>query len=158
MCGAVKVRRGITRTVLVFKRYAVKMPSLRPYGDGLAGLLWSISRGILANQGEAEWWRHAELSQREMLCPVLHSWLGGIVNIYPRCEPYVVGMETQEAMFRREFLPLPDLAPQPGDTKADNYGWLNGKLVVLDYDLNYNGCPHDRSGAKLSHPHRIIGT
>lgn len=142
-----KIRRGITRTVWVTKRYAIKFPSLRRYGDGLAGLLWSICRGILANQGEAQWWRNAELDQRDMLCPVLHSWLGGIVNVYPRCEPYIVDEETEMAIHRREYTPLPNLRPCPGDTKPDNYGWLNGRLVVLDYDLNYNGCPHDRSGA-----------
>lgn len=144
----VMVRRGITRTVILTPRYAIKMPSLRSYHNGLAGLWWSISRGVLANIGEAEWWHNAVPEQRQYLCPVLHSWLGGIINIYPRCAPYEVDYETQERMFQRDWLPIPELDPQPGDTKADNYGWLNGRLVVLDYDMNYNGCPHDRSGAR----------
>lgn len=144
----VELRRGITRTVVLTKRYAIKLPSLRPYGNGLAGLLWSICRGILANQAEAQWWRNALPDQRPFLCPVLHSWLGGIVNVYPRCQPMVVPRGVAMAMFRREFRPLPMLMPQPGDNKPDSYGWLDTRLVVLDYDLNYNGCPHDRSGAR----------
>lgn len=144
------IRRGITRTVVLTRRYAIKLPSLRRYGSGLAGLLWSVSRGILANQSEAEWWHNAMPDQKPMLCPVLHSWIGGIVNIYPRCEPYTVDEVTELAMFTREYRPLPDLDPQPGDVKPDNYGWLDGRLVVLDYDMNYNGCPHDRSGANLA--------
>jgi hypothetical protein len=43
--------------------------------------------------------------------------------------------------------PIPELMPQPGDDKPENYGLLYGRLVILDYDMNYNGCPHDRSGA-----------
>lgn len=85
------------------------------------------------------------------LRPVLHSWLGGIVNVYPRCAPYQVSREVEEAMFHRETRALPDLDPWPGDEKPDNYGWLSTptgrRLVRVDYDMNYNGCPHDRSGA-----------
>lgn len=133
------IRHGITRTVILTKNYAIKLPSLRAYGDGLAGVLWSICRGILANQSEAQWWRNS--MQRQFLCPVLHSWLGGIINIYPRCQPYTV--EDDRQMKR----PIPELMPQPGDDKSENYGLLYGRLVILDYDMNYNGCPHDRSGA-----------
>jgi hypothetical protein len=139
--------RGITRTVIVTPNYAIKLPSLRRYGGGLAGLLWSVCRGILANQSEASWWNSIGDDQRQYLCPVLHSWLGGIINIYPRCDPYEVSDATAMAMSAREFRPLEKLNPQAGDTKPDNYGWLGRRLVVLDYDLNYNGCPHDRSGA-----------
>jgi hypothetical protein len=138
------VKRGITRTVLLTRRYAIKFPSLRPYGDGFAGLLWSISRGILANQSEAQWWKHSPLEQKRAMCPVLLSW-GGLVNVYPRCEPFVVSEELELAMFHREFFPV-HMDPAPGDNKPDNYGVLNGQIVFLDYDMNYNGCPHDRSG------------
>jgi hypothetical protein len=137
------VRRGITRTVVLTKRRAYKMPSLRRYGDGLAGLLWSISRGILANQSEATWWRN---SADPSLCPVLHSWLGGIINVYPRCEPFVATAEQAAAMQAREWVPVESKWPAPGDDKPDNFGVLGGRVVRIDYDMNYNGCPHDRSG------------
>lgn len=144
-----KLYRGITRTVLVTGRYAIKFPSLRPYGGGLTGLLWSICRGILANQGEAEWWREATPDQRPYLCPVLRSWLGGVINIYPACRQLTVPRGVHMAMFTRRFRPLPFLVPQLGDNKPGNYGWMrDGRLVALDYDHSYNGCPHDRSGAR----------
>lgn len=142
-----ELRRGITRTVILTRRHAIKVPSLRSHGDGLTGLLWSVCRGVLANQAEAQWWRHAVPDQRPFLCPVLRTWIGGVINVYPRCAPMRVPRGVALAMLRREFRPLPMLMPQPGDNKPDNYGWLGERLVVLDYDLNYNGCPHDRSGA-----------
>lgn len=143
-----KLHRGITRTVLVTDRWAIKFPSLRTYGDGLTGLLWSICRGILANQGEAEWWREAVPDQRPHLCPVLLSWLGGVINVYPRAEPFTVNRGVRMAMSRRTFTPVPFLFPPLGDNKPENYGWLAGRVVALDYDHGYNGCPHDRSGAR----------
>lgn len=144
-----QVRRGITRTVFLTRRYAIKLPSLRSYGDGLTGLLWSICRGILANQGEAEWWRNSGPEDRRHLCPVLRSWLGGAINIYPRCQPYlgVDGWNGDEHRWERP----PELADAgflPGDLKPANLGWLDGRVVVLDYDMNWNGCPHDRSGLR----------
>ena len=130
------VRRGITRTVWLTRRYAVKFPSLRPYGNGLTGLLWSICRGILANQAEHTWWTN---SHDPALCPVLRSWLGGIVQVYPRCEPLADDYDGP--------LPEPEHLGDLRDNKPDNFGWLDGRLVRVDYDMNYNGCPHDRSGA-----------
>lgn len=144
-----RVCRGITRTVLLAGRWAVKVPSLRRYGNGLAGLLWSVCRGVLANQSEAEWWTHAPVQTRAVLCPVRWSLLGGLVNVYPRCEPYQVTAEQEMAMFHRTWRPI-DMDPSPGDEKAANYGWLvddrGRRLVRIDYDMNFNGCPHDRSG------------
>lgn len=145
----IQVRRGITRTVLLTKRWAIKLPSLRPYGNGVAGLLWSISRGILANQSETEWWRNTQPENRIHLCPVRFSLLGGVINIYPRCEPYEATEEQELAMFNRTWRPVDD-NPAPGDDKAANFGWLTEhgqrRVVRIDYDMNYNGCPHDRSG------------
>lgn len=142
-----RLHRGITRTVLVTRQYAIKFPSLRTYGGGFTGLLWSICRGILANQSEAEWYRHASPEMKRDLCPVVCSWLGGVVNVYPRCDPFLVPYGVQMRMHRREFFPCPMLFPQVSDNKPENYGWLPGAgIVVLDYDMNWNGCPHERAG------------
>lgn len=138
--------KGITRTVLLTSRWAIKVPCLRPYGHGLRGRLWGFCRGVLANQSEANWWRNSAPDQKQFLCPVRRSLLGGIVNVYPRCEPYRVSDSTALAMFHRLDFPIPDLVPQLSDNKPENYGWFNGRPVVLDYDMGWNGCPHDRSG------------
>lgn len=136
------VRRGITRTVLVTKRYAIKLPSLRPYGEGLAGVLWSFSRGVLANQSERTWWENETPENKAKLCPVLRSHLGGIVQVYPRCEPLPVD---EQGEYDGD---LPILVPNPGDDKPGNFGLLAGRIVRIDYDMSFNGCPHDRSGAR----------
>lgn len=142
-----RIYRGITRTVLVTDQYAIKLPSLRRYGNGLAGLLWSLCRGILANQSEAEWYRQACPDMKRDLCPVLRSWIGGLINVYPACRPFRVPRGVRKAMSSRRFFPCPMLFPQVSDNKPENYGWLpDGRVVVLDYDMGWNGCPHDRSG------------
>lgn len=134
-------RRGITRTVLLAGPWVVKMPSLRPYGNGLRGVLWSLCRGVLANQSEAEWSR----CEDEPVCPVRWSLLGGVINVYPRCEP-APDIRGEDGRYTG---PVPESAFPFGDTKADNLGLLAGRLVWVDYDLSYNGCQHDMSGAGL---------
>lgn len=142
------IRRGLTRTVIVTKNHAIKIPRLSSGGNGFTGTLWGFARGILANQGEADWWTWAQQTGDHVhLCPVLRSWLGGIINVYPRAEPYDPGPEIRMAMFERRYFPV-EMTPIPSDNKPDNYGYVNGTLVIIDYDMTFNGCPHDRSGAR----------
>lgn len=58
----------------------------------------------------------------------------------------MVSEADEMAMHKREMRPIETEWPSPGDIKPDNFGWLDDRLVRLDYDMNYNGCPHDRSG------------
>ena len=128
------IRRGITRTVFLVGRWAIKVPSLRTNGDGLAGVMWSVSRGLQANLSERQW------SEVEGVCPVRFS-LAGIVNVYPRCEP----VESFDGDYRTGgavFLP-------PSDKKPQNLGRLCGRIVWIDYDGSWNGCPHDRAAHDL---------
>ena len=134
------IRRGITRTVLLTRRYAIKIPALRTNGDGFSGLLWSLARGVLANQAELAWKEYEPW--QDALCPIVWSSWGGLVVVMPRCEPLEVNHLGE---FEGE---LPKLEPNPGDDKPENYGRLNGRIVRLDYDMSYNACPHDRSGAR----------
>lgn len=121
-----QVRRGVTRTVLLAGRWAVKVPSLCAHGKGLRGVVWGIARGLSANLSEEEW------SGQEGLCPVLWSF-GGLVNVYPRCEP--ASEELTEDVYDAVGF------TGPMDKKPANLGWLNGKLVWLDYDMNWNDRP-----------------
>lgn len=125
-----KIRYGITRTVILTRRYAVKVPSLRGHSvGGLRGRLYGFACGILANQYELDW--HNFEGWNGQVAPVLKSWLGGLVQVYPRCEPLSVDAADEYT----GTLPLPVLDPDPGDHKADNYGLLNGRIVRIDYDM-----------------------
>lgn len=110
------VRTGITRTVVLIGRYAVKVPSLR--GGSTGARMASFCQGVLANQSERQWYDYEGWSG--CVAPVLHSWLGGVVQVYPRCG-------SSGGRY------APDLDPSPGDRKADNCGVLNGRLVWVDY-------------------------
>lgn len=116
------VRRGITRTVILTRRYAIKVPTLRGGTTGdLRGRIAGVAHGILANQSEYHWSGYEAWAG--LVAPVLRSWLGGIIQVYPRCEP--LGDDDRG--------PLPHLDPCPGDVKPDNYGRLDGRVVRVDY-------------------------
>lgn len=137
----IALRRGVTRTVLLIGRWAVKVPSLRACGGGLRGRMWGFSRGVQANLSEQEWCRHLNDAPEPLVCPVRWSLLGGIVNIYPRCDPVPCGPDGEPLI----ALPPLDMLPL-GDAKPSNFGVLNGQPVWIDYDVSYNGCQHDRGG------------
>lgn len=129
------VRRGITRTVLLVGPWAIKLPSLRAHGHGLRGALWSVSRGILANLSETDW------ASEPGVCPVRWS-LAGVVNVYPRCEPI------ERELTDDEYTAIGFAGPV--DKKPPNVGLLNGRMVWLDYDQNWNDqppCRHTRKRA-----------
>lgn len=125
------IRRGATRTVLLVGPWAVKVPSLRGvHPGGARGRLASFARGLLANQSEAVW--HDYAGWQGQVAPVLASWLLGVVQVYPRCEPVPVDDLDRYC----GDVPLPVLVPSPGDVKSDNFGLLNGRLVFVDYDMS----------------------
>lgn len=133
----VERRYGIARTVFLIGRWAIKVPrfkgALSPTG---AGISWTIPRAMLANQSERDW------SGTAGVCPVLHSWLGGLINVYPRCDPWPWTHEPDYDRIGDGWLPR--------DRKIENIGILNGQFVWLDYDGSWNGCPHTLNVANLT--------
>jgi hypothetical protein len=124
------IRWGACRTVYLIGPWAVKVPALRLYDDGLAGLIGSVARGIQANLSERALSPWDELQGR--IAPVLWS-AAGVVNVYPRCEQLPTGRVEEVATFNW---------PPCGDRKAANLGLLAGRVVAVDYDGSWNGCPH----------------
>lgn len=122
----IEIRRGITRTVLLTRSWAIKIPSLRSHDNGLRGLLWSITRGISANLSELDW------SGSPGTCPVRWT-LAGLINVYPRCRPVEHDL-TDEDYSSTGFL-------GPTDRKPTNLGRLGDKLVWIDYDQSWNDRP-----------------
>jgi hypothetical protein len=124
--AAFQVRRGITRTVYLTRLWAIKTPSLRSHGTGVAGMLWSLCRGVLANLSEREW------SGSPGTCPMRWS-LAGLVNVYPRCE------HVTEDLSDAEYEAIGFLGP--ADKNPHNVGVLDGRLVWVDYDMSWNDRP-----------------
>lgn len=134
----VERRHGICRTVWLVGRWAIKTPRVRgavsPTG---AGVTWTIPRAVLANQSERDWRGVAGVA------PVLRCWLGGLVNVYPRCEPWPdEGPEPDYDQIGEGWMPR--------DRKRANVGLLGGVPVWLDYDGSWNGCPHSLNAGGLT--------
>jgi hypothetical protein len=123
-CAGVLQRtdRRATRTVVVTKRYAFKFARHR--------------RGMGCNQSEAHTHRSTTDQRRSMLCPVLWCSGAGLLLIARRA---TLITEAEAAHFRATWgFPDWDYAG-PGDqgcpfeSKAANWGWLDNRLVALDY-------------------------
>lgn len=122
------IRSGATRTVILIGRWAIKVPSFRGVLTcDMRGRIAGWCTGVLANQSEYTW--HSFEPWAGQVAPVLRSWLFGVVQVYPRCEP--LDLPDDEA--GRAILPVLD--PDPGEVKADNFGLLAGRIVRLDYDM-----------------------
>lgn len=115
------VRTGITRTVLLVGRWAIKWPNTR--------YAWRHTvEGLLANMTEASTWggysKCVDPQVREeakKLCPVLWCGLGGLLLVMRRAEPMEGVLSTYHV---------------PGwvtDVKPDNFGVLEGRVVCVDY-------------------------
>lgn len=106
---------GITRTVFILKNVVVKVPNVR-YG-------WRLFlRGLLSNIDENRAWKN---TKSELLCPVLFCSWGGWFLI----------MQKVEWVFKNDL----DYSRWTNggfgtDNKPDNFGFLNGKIVKIDYD------------------------
>lgn len=135
-------RVGISRAVYLIGRWAIKVPRLvKTVPDH--GPTWTIPRAVLANQSEAQWSRDAHWSGADGVAPVLRSWLGGLVNVYPRCEEWPA--DAPEPVYDEI-----GVGWMPRDRKPQNVGLLNGVPVWLDYDGSWNACPHERNVAGLT--------
>jgi hypothetical protein len=113
----VKLAYGTTRTVLLTKRFAFKFPS---------AVEWRLFLlGLLGNMQEA---RFSGLSPN--LCPVLFSIWGGFLVVMPRCRP--LSISDFGELDVTKFTHLSDMT-LPVENKMDSFGWLNGKIVAVDY-------------------------
>jgi hypothetical protein len=112
---------GTTRLTVCVGRYALKFGRWR--------------RGRDANRREWIEWDRATPERREMLCPILWAAPFGLVNIMRRAVPL-----TRDDQLRRlatDDFPDWDYMPggpkDPFEHKESDWGYLEGRLVALDY-------------------------
>lgn len=118
-----KLEGGITRRVLLVGSYAIKVPRLR---FGWSKLLY----GLLSNMTEA---RFTCLADQFRLCPTVFSVPGGFLNVQRRCEPLSDEEWEQTRLNHDDVHGRGDWQGMACDFKRDNFGTLNGRVVLLDF-------------------------
>ena len=111
-------RKGVTRLVFEFDNFVIKIPNFT--------YSWQhFLKGILANIQEYTTW---SWSKDELLCPVLWCSWGGWFLIMKKAKTYSFdewdNIEVDISNHIKYF---------PGDDTMSNYGYLNDKLVKIDY-------------------------
>jgi len=121
-------RRGVTRIVLLTKNYAIKFPRF-DYG-------WRLFiEGIRANLNEREIWMIANIPDNDLttikqyLCPIIWTSWGAWIVVMKRANP----IPTQRVWTHRLNTIIDIVRQYIGDQKDDNYGTLNGDIVMFDY-------------------------
>lgn len=118
--GATWDRRGVSREVILFGRWAVKLPKLT-YGWQLflCGLLANMQERSLATLGWPE------------LCPVAFSLPGGWLVVMRRASP--LDDATWATFDAAGFCTRPDGTMLAVEHKQDSFGLLDGRVVAVDY-------------------------
>lgn len=105
------VKSGYSRLVFVFDQFVIKVPRLH-WG-------WDVFKhGLFCNRTERIIWKHYK---SEKLCPVLYSSLWGFWLVMRKAE---CNFSRKHEFVNEEF---------PGDDLDVNYGYLDGRLVKIDY-------------------------
>jgi len=109
--------RGAFRFVLLLGNLAIKLPRLS-----------NLARGLRSNRWEREMWTRWRLVfDWQTLCPIYASDRFGFFVVMPRAT---------QPVSREEVDALPDYYPDiTAEAKPDDYGFVNGSVVALDYGL-----------------------
>lgn len=125
----IKIRKGTNRSVILIGPYAIKIAR---FWHSNSGYRWkSFLRGILANIDESYWYKWSK--QKDKLCPVLCKSPLGMILIMKRAEQ-LSDDEYNKEVLAKEFKGL------PLDNKIENFGKIDGKIVLTDYGNNPYMC------------------
>ena len=130
MYNEVQLLKGGERWVLIFFNWAIKVPQLKYWRSGLQ-----------QNRNEIDWWQR---TFDKRLCPILKTLFSNCIVIMKRAEPM------QEDQFRNHFpdhdscISLADnidaypnseiqTSYLPCEYKPDSFGFIDGKVVIIDY-------------------------
>lgn len=112
------IKHGATRTVILTKKYAFKFPYIRRYKNFLLGLL--------ANMQELEF----DSLNDERLAKVIYHLPCGFLIVMKRAEPLTWFDKKFLACFCAKRIKGFAL---PVELKQDSFGYIDGKLVAIDY-------------------------
>lgn len=115
------ITTGATRNVLLVGKYAIKFPSTFSYRNFL--------QGILANQQEYQFSKIKDFQHK--LCPVLFRLPTFLIIVMPRVR--VLRPNELSKQFLSEFIRINDSWTIHAETKYSSFGWLNSRLVAIDY-------------------------
>lgn len=113
-----RIAYGVTRRVFLFGRRAFKIPTMSEWRLFLLGLLANMQEAKFSKCGWPE------------LCPVLWSLPGGFLVVMRRAR--VLTDEEFERIDLESFV-QGDGYIVPAEIKSDSFGWLDGRLVAVDY-------------------------
>jgi len=110
------VQQGSSRFVILTKNYVLKLP----FNKTWTRFLW----GLIANMNEIRF----NKMQDERLAKVIFSLPGGFLVVMKRAEPLM----NFDRKFLTDFCCSKDWKI-PAEIKKDSFGYINGKLVAIDY-------------------------
>jgi len=114
---------GATRYVLLVGSWAIKVPYLKFGNYEYTGWI-AFLNGLLANMQEAQF----SATKDPRLCPVIFHVPGGFLNVMKRA--HVSGVPISNRQYKQfqkgDFW-------VPVEHKADSFGFLEGRLVAVDY-------------------------
>lgn len=117
----IKIYKGSSRWVFVVSSIAVKIPSFTSYRS----FLW----GLIANMNEVKFWNYANMKHK--LCPITFYVPFGLLVVMPK-----VKVLTKGDGIGNDYLLsfcICENGKIPAETKLDSFGFLNNKLVCIDY-------------------------
>ena len=112
-------RKGVTRLVLIFKNFVVKVPNFT-YSHN------HFLQGCAANWQERYYYKKiAKYVDNPPVSPSYFcSWFG-LIQIQAKCEPLNRYLTRKEEKYFKEIC--------NGDIKKENFGYYKNELVCLDY-------------------------
>lgn len=113
-------RKGITRIVLVFNTFVIKIPNFT--------YCWAhFLQGLLSNINESKTWKYNK--NKHLLCPVIWTSYGGWILIMKKAIVCRWLSENGEEIDYSKWTAV-DLG---GDDKSQNYGVYKDRIVKIDY-------------------------
>ena len=124
LCGVsssfnMKIKYGSSRTVILTKKYAYKLPYI--------GLWKNFLWGLIANMNEVEFNRLKD----PRLAKVIFHLPAGFLVVMKKAKP--LGIHEWNRKKFAEFSARHKGFVLPTELKPDSFGYIEGKLVAIDY-------------------------